>query len=384
MNNDLQNAVRIIGELIAFQTTPDQPTLPLINYVESILADNSVTYWKQVVGDGQHAVLLARIGPEAEGGCLLSGHIDVVSSEGQQWTSDPFQLRLDDQKIYGRGACDMKGFVGCVLALIPYLTQQKLLAPIYLALTCDEETKMLSIHEVLKLLGSTAKPRIAILGEPTSMEIVGAHKGAEDFTVEIVGRAAHGSRPDLGNNAINAAGKLIAFTEDLQEQLKQDIQDERLFPPYATVSIGKIDGGNAINTIAERCCVYWNVRQVANSQSAKVVAQLEKFMSDNSVKEEPALTMRYSRLSIPALEWRCDNPALKVGAAIRGGSVQAVPFATEAGYYQQADIDCIVCGPGNIEQAHKPDEFVEISQIEKCLDFVKALTTVEMQLLYRS
>ena len=371
---DLKQAIATLSDLIAFDTTPSQPTAPLLDYVEGIFQQHGLSFQRVDTQPGRHGVLLARIGPQVAGGCLLSGHIDVVPVEGQSWQSDPFTLRNDGERLYGRGTCDMKGFAGCVLSMLPYWQQATLTKPIYIAFTCDEETAMDSIGDVLRLIDPSMKPTVAILGEPTGMDIVGTHKGAQEFVVNFKGVPAHASRIDLGVNAINAAARLINMTDELQEQLKVDVQNDTLFPPYATVCVGMIKGGNAVNTVAEHCCVHWNVRQVANTQTELVLRALDDFMATE------ATAVNYERNAIPALELRCDNPAIRLGKTLlQTDEVKTAAFATEGGHYQIAGIDCIVCGPGHIEQAHRPDEYVDIAQLEKCLAFLARLSDPDIQ-----
>lgn len=379
MSAELDKSIACIRGLIAFDTTPDQPTTPLLDYTEDFLRQHGVTCHRTALHDGRHGVLLARIGPDVDGGCVLSGHIDVVPVTGQAWATDPFALHDDGNRLYGRGACDMKGFVGCVLSMVPYWQQAGLTKPIYIALTCDEETSVESIYDVLRLIEGRATPKIAILGEPTGMEIIAAHKGAQEFVVDIKGMAAHASRPDLGKNAINMAGRLIGFTEKLQADLKEDVVNDSLFPPYATVSVGMIKGGNAMNTVAEHCCMNWNVRQITQAQTVMVANALDKFIAD-AAADTANPTLSYRQHIMPALELRCDNPAIVLAKHVLGvDETKTAPFATEAGYYQAADIDCIVCGPGSIEQAHRPDEYVDIDQIEKCLAFLRGLAQPHVQ-----
>jgi len=373
--NKADRAIELMRQLISVDTTPEKPTAPLLNMIEDLFQQNGVVYKKKMIKDGAHGVLLGRIGDDKPGGCLISGHLDVVSVEGQEWATDPFTLHHADRRLYGRGACDMKGFIACALSLIPDWRQQKLETPIYLGFTTDEETSVETINDLIGLIDPVNRPRIAILGEPTSMEIVNGHKGVQEFFVDIKGIASHASRPDLGENAIYVAHDIIGFVRDLGTRLEQSHRDYSFNPPYATTNVGTISGGIAVNIVAEACRVAWDIRQILNQQADEVKAEFAAYIKDVIEPNYPNAKILVNYMFMPALEPRSANMAVDVAQHLLGLTyTETASFATEGGYLQAVGIDTIVCGPGSIKQAHKADEYVDVTQIEQCVTMLEGLS----------
>lgn len=369
-------ALKIIADLVAFDTTPARPTLPLIDYVGRYLAQQGVESRMQVVEAGRHAALVARIGPDVSGGVVLSGHVDVVPVDGQDWKTDPFKLHNDGKRLYGRGTCDMKGFIGCVLAMVPAWMGEGLARPIYLALSCDEETSNKGVHAVLDVLRDEAAAlSCVVIGEPTGMKVVSAHKGTMVFDVAIKGRACHSSHPELGLNAISVAHDVISFVRELEGDLREETHHDAFNPPYCTVNLGKIEGGSAANIVAGSCRLTWQLRQILNAQAEDVRARFMALLDGLRLRHPGVEVDCVEHDKMIPLEPRADNAAAALAQRLTGETAAGtVAYATEAGYFQKAGYAVAVCGPGHIEQAHAPDEFLALDQADRCLRFLKMLS----------
>lgn len=372
-------AIQRIADLVGFDTSPGHATTPLLDYVESVLSAYGATSRRLALDHGRHGVLVARLGPCAPGGIVLSGHVDVVSTQDQTWTSDPFRLRQADGRLYGRGACDMKGFIGCALALAPHWQQANLQRPFYLALSCDEEQENLTVLNVIDLLKAqdeqAAAAAAVVVGEPTSMDVVAAHKGTLAFTIEILGKAAHSSHPENGINALLIASDIVVFFRALEEELRSLSRDERFNPPYCTINLGQLHGGTAPNIVASQCSLVLQLRHLKTSQATLVRQRLAALLDELQTQRYPGSRLTCQATELPPLEFETDNPAIVLAQrALNSQRLETAAYATEAGLFQQAGFPTVVCGPGDIAQAHGADEYLSLDQVKTCLRFLMALS----------
>lgn len=371
----------ILSELVAFDTISSKSNLPLITFIEEFLKNFGIKTQRFPNADGNKAALLATIGPQNQPGIILSGHTDVVPVEGQCWSSQPFQLTLSEGKAYGRGAVDMKGFIASVLASVPYFISSQLKTPVHLLFSYDEEISCLGCIDAIDwLVKNNPKPIAAIVGEPTMMQIVDAHKNVAEFETRIFGREAHSALPQLGTSAIMAAGDLIAEIGKIADRLeKQKDKTGRFDPPYTTLHVASIKGDSAANILARECRFIWEIRclpdqkfedildEVKNISKQIVEQKMNRFGSYGSIKTE-------TLYSIPGLAAERDSRACQLVAKILGQkTANTVSYATEGGYFQIAGISTVICGPGSIDQAHKPDEYISLEQLERCDIFMKKL-----------
>jgi acetylornithine deacetylase len=372
----LNDAIEMLARLVAFDTTPEKSAAPILAFVESLFKARGVESRKILREDGKLGALWGRLGPRVEGGIVLSGHLDVVSVEGQNWATDPFKLKDRGDKLYGRGACDMKGFVACALSALSVLAKQTRETPLYFAFTTDEETENRTIHDLVKLLEDEPKPRAVIVGEPTEMNVVTAHKGTHVFFIDITGRAAHSSRPDLGISAIEIAHDILSYIRSVGESFKKGPLFDSFDPPYATNNIGQIHGGTASNIIPEHCALVWQLRPILNAQATQTEDSFRAFLEKDLASKWPEarIDLRVAHC-LPALEPRATNEAAALAQkALPNAKMETAPFATEAGVFQESGLDVAICGPGSVTEAHKPDEFVAKAQLSSCLGFLEKIT----------
>ncbi len=376
----LAKAKALLARLIAFDSVSDRSNLPVIGFVEDTLASHGVAARRAPNGSGDKAAILATIGPRVDGGVALSGHTDVVPVEGQAWSSDPFALREAAGRFYGRGACDMKGFDACVLAMVPAFQRAALKRPIHIVLSYDEETTCLGSTDVIAWFGrDEPRPGAVVVGEPTMMEVADAHKSVATLRTLVTGHEAHSALPGLGANAVAAAADVVSEIGRLAREYERGPLDPRFTPPYSTLHVGMIHGGTARNILARQCAFHWEFRGLPGVASAEAVARVQAFV------EAVALPRLRRFVASPTIttEIEVDAPPLAAepGSAAetlalrltRSNRTIAVSFATESGHFQAAGLPTIVCGPGSIDQAHKPDEFVEEAQLAACLAFLDGL-----------
>jgi len=374
-------AIRLLERLVAFATVSDQSNLSLIAFCEDYLRHCGIATLRAPNAAGDKAALLATIGPMIDGGVVLSGHTDVVPVAGQTWTSDPFALREADGRLYGRGACDMKGFVAIALAMAPHFKAAQLSRPIHILLSYDEETSCLGSLDFIARFGADLpRPDAVIVGEPTMMEVADAHKSVATFRTLVTGVEAHSSKPALGANAIAAACDIVAEIYRLARALEAPERcDARFDPPYSTLHVGEIHGGTARNILARECAFHWEFRGVPDVGTKTALDDVQSFVDTVAL---PRLT-RFGRggsietsieVDVPGLEARSGSAAETLALKLtRANRTSAVSYATEAGQFQRAGLASVVCGPGSIDQAHKPDEYIEIAQIEACVSFMRRL-----------
>jgi len=370
-----------LAHLVSFDTTSHKTNLPLIRFVEDYLAQHGLA--SQLVFDetGGKANLFATIGtPTAQNGIALSGHTDVVPVDGQTWSSDPFKLTERDGKLYGRGTTDMKGFLACVLAHVPRFMSTSLARPIHIVFSYDEEIGCVGVRPLIEQLGrDLPRPTMVIVGEPTSMRVVDAHKGPVRWICDIQGRAAHSSMAPLGVNAIAFAGRIIGELERIENDLKTGLGDDRFDPPFSTLQVTSIQGGTAANIIPVACKLGFEARALPGLEVSAIEAPLRSFMETRclpdmrAVADEAGIRLRQSN-NVPPFEAQPGSDVVALALQLtQTNRTLAVSYATEAGLFQDAGAASVVCGPGDIAQAHTADEWVSKEQLEACTDFLERL-----------
>ncbi len=370
--------LKILSDLIKFQTVSGTSNLKLIEYCEKKLDKLGAISFKTFHDSKLQANLFSTINGKKKlngGGIILSGHTDVVPASGKKWSSDPFVATEKDNKIYGRGSCDMKGFIACTLALAPFFASQNLKKPIHFSFTYDEETACQGAPIMLKELKKrNVKCSICIVGEPTSMKAIQAHKGCSEYSTYFTGLAGHGSAPDKGVNAVEYASRYINKLMKLREELKKREPKNSLFtPPYSTLQIGGIRGGLARNVIADQCTVDWEMRPVIPEDGKFVNKNIEAYVKDILLPEMkkvyPEANIKKEIIGeIIGFTKEEKSDAVNLVCNLTGdNSRDVVSFGTEAGLFQELGISAVVCGPGSIEQAHKIDEYVSFDQLKLCL-----------------
>jgi len=370
--------LKILSELIKFQTVSGTSNLKLIEYCEKRLSKLGATSFKTFDETKKRVNLFSTIAGKQKlngGGIILSGHTDVVPASAKEWSSDPFVATEKNNKVYGRGSCDMKGFIACTLALAPYFASQNLKKPIHFSFTYDEETACQGAPIMIRELKKrNINCSICIVGEPTSMKAVQAHKGCYEYSTHFTGLAGHGSAPDKGVNAVEYAIRFINKLMELREELKKREPKNSVFtPPYSTLQIGRIKGGLARNVIADQCVVDWELRPVVPEDGKFVNESMATYVKDFLL---PEMKKIYPKANIKkeiigeiigfTKEEKSD--AVNLVCNITGdNSRDVVSFGTEAGLFQELGISTVVCGPGSIEQAHTIDEYVSFDQLKLCL-----------------
>ena len=374
-------AIRLLGQLVAFDTTSQLSNLKLIDFVENFLAQLGIASRRVPNKEGDKSSLFATIGADVRGGVVLSGHTDVVPTVGQPWSSSPYEMVERDGRLYGRGTCDMKGFLALALAAAQDLSKADLKRPVHLAFSYDEEVGCLGAPDLIKALaGAVATPSAIIVGEPTSMEAVSGHKGVSRYRITATGHEAHSSLTHLGVSANQIAIKLMASLDTLAERLAADVDPASPFlPKESTVTVGIIEGGTADNILARQCQVVFELRTIAGDDAADLLAKLfeQARKLDRQVKARfPNAGVTISTLAdVPALAPERDGIAESMVRRLAGdnGPARVVSYGTEAGQFQQAGFSTIVCGPGSIDQAHQADEFIEVSQMQRGGAFMSRL-----------
>lgn len=377
----LDDTIAILDDLIAFPTVSSDSNLDLITYAEATLSALGADLKVYTDATGGKANLFATLGPQTDGGIVLSGHTDVVPVEGQDWQFDPFRMSRRGDRLYGRGTCDMKGFIAAVLATAPAYAAADLKRPVHFAFTYDEETGCLGGRALVAALrAAEIRPAVAIIGEPTEMRIIEGHKGCYEYTVDFTGLEGHASLPQLGVNAVEYAVRYIARLMELGDNLKARAPaDSRFDPPWTTLQVGRIDGGIARNVIPGACSVEWEMRPVQLADGDFVKGEMARYVDDELRPAMRAVAPDADIVThvigeVDGLEPVTDSEAVRIVAELTGANgTDVVGFGTEAGLYQAMGVSTVVCGPGAIEQAHKPDEFVAIDQLGQALGMLERL-----------
>ena len=378
-----KNSLVILSDLIAFKTISGEDNNSLIDYCDSLLKKLGASSFKTFDDEKKRVNLFATLKAKKSNGkkpIILSGHTDVVPVS-RNWKTDPFKATIIDEKLYGRGSCDMKGFIACALAYAPIYAKTNLDRDIHFSFTFDEETACQGAPILIKELNKRGiNSGICIVGEPTNMKIIDAHKGCYEYTTHFEGLAGHGSAPDKGVNAVEYAVRYIDKLMQLRELLKKKDQKNSVFnPPYTTLQIGGIKGGIARNVIADKCYVDWEMRPVVKEDGEFVNNEMDKFVKEKLL---PQMKKIYSNSSIKkevigeiiGFNKSEKSDACELISSLTGdNSTETVSFGTEAGLFQEIGISTVVCGPGSIEQAHKDDEFIELEEIKKCLRLLEGI-----------
>jgi len=371
-----------VERLVSFDTTSRVPNIGLIETVRDALRAVGITSTLTHDDRGQWANLFATIPAHdgaTNGGVVLSGHTDVVPVDGQAWDSDPFKPVVRDGRLYGRGTCDMKGFIGAALALVPEMQAVKLAKPIHLALSFDEEIGCNGApYMIADLQKRGVAPEGCIVGEPTSMRPIVAHKGINAYRCCVRGHAAHSSLTPKGLNAIEYAARLICHIRDLADDMRRDGPfDEFYDVPFTTAQTSTIEGGNAINTVPAECRFGFEFRNLPTLDPAAIFARIERYAHETLLpqmrKEHPDAAIEFTKIaSAPGLD-ASEQAAITalVRALTANRETRKVAYGTEAGLFARAGVPSVVCGPGDIEQAHKANEYVELAQLTACEDFLR-------------
>jgi acetylornithine deacetylase len=373
---------RLLADIVAFDTVSDRSNLPLIAYIERYLASFGITGRRIPDETGQKAALWVTIGPENKPGMVLSGHTDVVPVAGQDWSHDPFKLIARDGKLYGRGATDMKGFVAVCLAMVPEMARARLTTPIHLAISYDEEVGCIGVRPLLHELSRGAvKPLACFVGEPTQMNVTIGHKGKQAVRATFRGLAAHSSLAPSGVNAVEYAAELITeIRRRAIELATEGPHDEMYDVPHTTLLTSIVQGGTALNIVPDRCVMEFEARGLGIEESKSVtdaiVAWAKATIEPVMRKIDPACGIDFEEfVEYPALDMPPDHPLVTLAKRLAGRNRHAkVGFGTEAGLFVSiAGIPAVVIGPGSIAQAHRPDEFVELSELMDCAGFIERL-----------
>jgi acetylornithine deacetylase len=376
-----RKTVEILEALVGFDTTSRNSNLELIAWVESYLDRFGIAHERVPDATGAKANLWSTIGPPAVPGYILSGHTDVVPVDEQSWTADPFRLTARDGRLYGRGSADMKGFLACCLAAVPDMIARPLARPIHLAFSYDEELGCLGVGDLLQDVSrNLPRPAICIIGEPTLMQLVNRHKGVYAWRTRVTGRDGHSSATHRGVNAIGAAAEIMGWLQRQVEAWRRDGPfDDSFDPPYATSNVGLIGGGTAINIIARECVFEWEIRPIPGVDAEATAAKLQQFIDGELLPRLRAVApeSRVESESIcaaPPLRPEADSPAEALVRHLTGANqAVGVAYGTEGGLFQAAEISTVVCGPGSIQQAHQPNEFIALEQLQACDGFLRRL-----------
>lgn len=364
----------LLERLIAFPTVSRDSNLELIAFIRDYLAGHGVDSELFLNDEGTKANLFATIGPQDRGGVVLSAHTDVVPVDGQAWTVEPFAMSERDGRLYGRGAADMKGFIACVLAAVPAFVAAPLSTPVHLAFSYDEEVGCLGVRSMLAALEQRPhKPLLCLIGEPTELKPVLGHKGKLAMRCQVHGAACHSAYAPYGVNAIEYAARLIGKLGEIGERLAApELHDERFDPPFSTVQTGVIKGGRALNIVPAECEFDFEVRALPGFDAQVVADELERFAAAElvprmqAVKADTGVSLR-PLSAYPGLATAPDSEAARLLAMLSGSDeFGTVAFGTEGGLFEQAGIPTVVCGPGSMDQGHKPDEFVSLEQLRGC------------------
>lgn len=375
------STIELLDRLVAFDTTSRNSNLPLIGFVREYLDAHGVPYRVSLDETGQKANIHAIIGPQAAGGVALSGHVDTVPVDGQAWSSDPFTLRRDNGLLYARGSCDMKGFVASCLAAVPDFLARKPVRPLHLFISYDEEVGCWGAQRLIRDLDESGlKPGLCVVGEPSGMKPILAHKGKLNLKVSVRGRPGHSSEPAKGVNAIQAAAEAVAWVAAEARRFPVEGPFEDGFdPPHTTIHVGTMQGGTILNIIPEHAEFIMEWRQIPGDDPLRHAERLKAFVAANI---EPAMkavdpTTGFSyeiMVEMPGMSLPGDHELTSVVKQLTGSnSTGKVSYGTEGGFYQDAGIPTIICGPGHIAQAHQPDEFVAVSELDACDAFLRRI-----------
>lgn len=357
--------------LVGCDSTCATSNLAVLDHVAEVLDGHGIAHQRFPTADGTRANLVARIGPDVPGGVVLTGHTDCVPVTGQPWTVDPFAVTEDDGRLYGRGVTDMKGFLATVLAAVPAAAAADLQRPLLLVLTYDEELGTVGAPAAVEaLLATQPRPEAVIVGEPTGLEVVTAHKGVRSFTTTVTGVDGHSSQPHRAANAVAALVRIATYIDDLATEHAVAVTDDRFDPPHTTFNLATLTGGQAVNIVPREAELAWEYRPVPADDGEELLDRVRRFADDEVL---PRLRASLDRGEVTfdakavarALTAEEDGVAEALARTLTGydGPARTVPFATDGGHFQAAGLSTVVCGPGWIEQAHQPDEHIDVAQL---------------------
>ena len=375
------NTSELLARLVSYDTTSRNSNLELIGFVRDYLDAHGIPYRVSTDATGEKANIHAIIGPHEAGGVALSGHVDTVPVDGQAWSADPFTLRRTDGRLYARGSADMKGFVSACLAAVPDFKAKPLARPLHLFISYDEEVGCQGAQRLIEDLDASGlKPSLCVVGEPSGMQPILAHKGKLNLRVRVRGLPGHSSEPGKGVNAVQAAGEAIAYIAAEARRLAQEGPFQDGFdPPHTTIHVGTIQGGTILNIIPERCEFIMEWRNIPGDDATRHVQRLRDFVARSI---EPAMHavnrgtgFDFEVLTtMPGLSLDADHQLTAIVKQLTGSnSTGKVSYGTEGGYYQNSGIPTIICGPGHIAQAHQPDEWIAQDQLDACDVFIRRL-----------
>jgi len=372
--------VAMIRKLVGFDTTSRESNLALIEFARDWLDGFGIKSELVLDGSKRKANLFATIGPEDKPGILLSGHSDVVPVDGQDWHSEPFKATEKDDRLYARGSSDMKSFIAVALALVPDFVAAKPKTPIHLGITYDEEVGCLGVRPLIAALAKRrVKPRLCIIGEPTMMQPVIANKGKHSYACRVRGHESHSALAHVGVNAVETAAEIVAHLKAMARRRRADGPfDNAFMPPYSTIHVGTIQGGTALNIVPRDCRFEFEIRDLPGDDAGAVRAEIERF-AQSLLPEMRAVSgdtaIEFDELNItPPLSTAPDAEIAQLAQALSGANATGkVSYTTEGGLYQQGGIPTVICGPGSIEQAHRPDEFIALDQVKQCEAFMRRL-----------
>lgn len=372
-------AVDLLARLVAFDTTSHRSNLELIRWVADLLSDVGATVSILPSSDGTKANLFATLGAARDGGVVLSAHTDVVPAHASDWHGSPFELARRGERLHGRGTCDMKGFIACSLAFARRFDAAKSAVPLHIALSYDEELGCLGVPGIVSELGrSLPRPVMAIVGEPTSMRPITAHKGYRAFETNIVGVPAHSSRPADGVSAIRIATAFMTALDRLADELPDGATAAQIEPPFATVNVGRIEGGMATNVVAPHCRIHWELRPVPGTDVDAVLRRLDELVGESlprnlATRDAGSCISTRQTASEPVFA-DIGGPAFRLARELTGVAVEAAAaYGSEAGFFREAGLSTVIIGPGDVGQAHRIDEYIEMKDVCSGLAFLDAL-----------
>ena len=370
--------LRHLADLVAFPSVSAVSNLDIIAHIEGLAAGFGGRCRRFADPDGQKANLLVSIGPEVPGGVVLSGHTDVVPVDGQDWGGDPWTLRRQGDRVIGRGATDMKGYLACMLAVAPQLARLPLKTPVHLAFSYDEEVGCTGVIPMARWVGANLRPRLAVIGEPSAMELVTAHKGGCVGWCHVTGKPGHSSQPERGVNAVMVASELVAGIAALYREVQQGPHFEGLDPPWSTLQVNRIMGGSAGNILAEHCKFFWEMRLIPGQSDRDMLARLQALADrlEPAMKAvDPVCGIRFDvQAGVTPLAPTGDAALEAELLTLLGTSgTHAVSYGTEAGIFAEHGTPAVIIGPGDITDAHQPDESLAIAQLDACTAFLLRL-----------
>ena len=374
-------SIAMLEKLVSFDTVSRNSNLAFIDFVSGLLKQHGIESRLVHNDDKTKANLLATIGPRVEGGVVLSGHTDVVPVDGQEWHTNPFDVVERDGLLYGRGTADMKSFLAIILGALDTLTAAPLKTPLHLAFSYDEEVGCLGAPSLIRLLNrELPKPRAVIVGEPTDMKVVSAHKGITGVRTTVTGHESHSSQTHRGVSAVMVAAELIQFLQGLSAEAAAKGPHNALFEPeHSTITVNIIEGGTALNIMARHCTFHWDIRVLPEDKPERYLDRFRAFCSDVVLPRirtiAPGCDIEIAaREPTPPLRPEPDSEAERLCRMLTGDNVtRAVAFAAEAGQFQESGLSVVICGPGSISQAHQPNEFISVAQVDAGTRFLHDL-----------